>query len=271
MREACVHTYFTDGFYDLGKLFLRSYEATQYRDTRLPVVLDTRNLEQNQINSLFDEFECLLEVRNRKLNLKDIAKDLGCSVREVERMKRSIEGKYVEEWNRCWKLKTAGDDRVKALFRLLFRDGQHEPFSTVYHFDADTLFRKDIRELKEALAGKDIVLKLREKVNPVKARITIDCIAARSNKRVFDFFAEWIEVIDSVPLAERPIGFGQSSCWEAFYRMSNMLNYAKTPLSFGLPGRNGEGNVVWNGNVHRLEKSSCVSFFTNELERIERR
>jgi hypothetical protein len=78
---------------------------------------------------------------------------------------------------------------------------------------------------------------------------------------------EWMKNIDAVPPQQRPIGFGQSSCWEAFQNHREQLTWDKLPLEYGLPGRNKTNDKIWTGNVHKLRKDECVGVFEQEFLR----
>ena len=110
-------------------------------------------------------------------------------------------------------------------------------------------------------------LKLRRKINPIKARITIDVMVLRATDSVHIWLKNWKEIIDAMHPLNRPVGFGQSSCWEAFVRAEkDGLKALKLPLKYGLPGRNKPDDVIWCGNVHKLKKDDCAIMFRKEFE-----
>jgi len=126
--------------------------------------------------------------------------------------------------------------------------------------------------IEAEMDGYDVGLKLRRKINPVKARITIDMMAIRNTANTVYWLDCWTDIIKSVHPLAKPQGFGQSSCWDAFLMAEEKgLRALTLHHKYGLPGRNGGNNVVWNGNVHKLRKDDCVAYFRDELDRLRKR
>jgi len=202
------------------------------------------------------------------------AKDCDVSVKQLQQWRREIEGDFVSGRNRVWKLLTAGGDRVRRVRSLMHTLGTppHLPDMLV-HFDIDTLFRGSILGIEREMAGYDIGVKLRRGINPVKARITIDMMALKQTPCTMAWLSYWTANIAAVKPMDRPQGFGQSSCWDAFVstEAESSFNVLTLPLKYGLPGRNRGNNVVWNGNVHNLKKDDCVALFRKELDRLRKR
>jgi hypothetical protein len=238
------------------------------------VILDTRNLTPTQVASLYSHYPAKkIFVNNEHINFNDWAERLNITVAELKKYKRECEQRFVSQRNKAWKLLTAGDDRIRALHRLLFEGlpPQNQPnwpginFDYISHFDIDTLFRKPLKPIiPDLMEEADIWLKLRPGHPTVKARITIDCILVRPTNGVFDFFQTWRVNIDRVDPRRRPVGFGQLSCWEAFQKTKGKMNYKTLPVEFGLPGRNKKDQIIWCGNVHKLAKDDCVKLFKKE-------
>lgn len=270
-----IHAYLTDGFVPMAKVFLKSLHRAM--GSAAPLVwLDTRSVGPTQQLQLREQYPAeLLHIVDRPIPMPEWAERAGVPVAQLREYKRQCEGRFVSNRNRVWKLMTAGDDRVQALYDLLWnldrKPRQHQPNWTtipsfVAHFDIDTLFRRPLEGLPKMMEQANIWLKLRPGHPTVKARITIDCIFLRGTDDVRAFFDKWRRNIDRVPPPKRPVGFGQSSCWHAFTEVSEQLNYAQLPLTYGLPGRNGPDDVIWTGNVHRLAKKDCVKLFKRELK-----
>lgn len=258
-----VHAYLTDGFVPMAEVFLQSLHKVMPDPP--DVWLDTRDLTEEQINRLRQSYVTdtrRLHIVNQTIPWEQWAQRADVSVKTLRKYKQEIEGKYVRQNNRVWKLMTAGDNRVRALHDLL----ELKAHDYIAHFDIDTLFRRELR-LEGLMREANIWLKLREGHSTLKARITIDCLLLKSTPDVLRFFEHWREHIDRVPPPERPVGFGQLSCWYAFEEVRADLQYAQLPLTFGLPGRNAPDDIVWTGNVHRLAKDDCVDLFKEELRK----
>lgn len=265
-----VHTYLTDGFFEMTQVFLDSYEAS---GNPFPVAVDARGLSDEQELALCTH-PSVWVVNSKPYDWADLERKTGTELSLLRRHKHQIEHIYVTPASRVWKLLFAGDDRVKAIRELLFCPERYQLFggmrpSGLLHFDADTLFRGDISDLQELLSEFEIGLKLRPSIKPIKARITIDCVAIKPTPNARRFLDDWINIIDSVPPAQRPVGFGQSSCWQAFELNRRNLNFSKLPERYGMPGQNAANNVVWNGNKHNLAKGDCVKLFRNELKKMQ--
>jgi hypothetical protein len=270
-----IHSYLTDGFFEMAKVFLQSLDQVS-KPSHPPVWLDTRNLTTYQISELYDLYPGgLLHIQNRMLPVREWANQLGISVKQLKQYKQQCESRFVSQRNKAWKLLTAGDDRVAAFYSVLFGDtpppdnldwGQMG-INYIAHFDIDTLFRKPLGPtVPKLMEEADIWLKLRPGHPTLKARITIDCILVRPTDGVRRFFDEWRRQINRVEPKKRPVGFGQASCWFAFQKIKDYkrFNYKTLPLEFGLPGRNKKDQIIWCGNVHKLAKDDCVKLFKKE-------
>jgi hypothetical protein len=259
----------------MGKVFLDSL-ATVMKDAAPLMWLDTMGCQPHEVDELKNYYPReRLHIVNRKLPMRDWAAQIGIPLGELKEYKRQCEQRYVSNKNRVWKLMVAGDHRVKSLRRLLFMPDLIPHKDTpdwdttvnfVAHFDIDTLFRRPLNRIPEMMEKADIWLKLRPNNPIVKARITIDVILVKPTDRVRDFFNRWVHYINRIPPKQRPLGYGQTSCWLAFEEVKDRLNYASLPLPFGLPGRNKPSDIIWTGNKHKLRKDDCAKMFAKELE-----
>ena len=282
-----VHSYLTNGFFDMAKVFLRSLEVAEGMDNAPLVWLDTRGLEPPQVEELRRYYVTgKLYVNNSKIPMRQWAEEAEITLKELKEYKRQCEGRYVNNRNRVWKLMTAGDDRVQHLFKFAwppagnpmtevprrangtYESGWKQRIEYIAHFDIDTLFRKPISSpAKELMNHNDLWLKLRPNNEIVKARITIDVILMRPTTQVGRFFNMWIHEIGKLRPRDRPIGWGQASCWYAFVKLRDRLSYNTLPLEWGLPGRNKPDDLIWTGNVHKLAKKDCVKLFNAEMKK----
>lgn len=266
-----IHAYLTNGFLKMAKIFLLSLYATNKNN--VPYVwLDTRGLT---LDECVDLRACYpkgrLHIVNKPVPMENWAMRANVSVQELETYKHQCEQQFVTNKNKVWKLMTAGDDRVNALSNVIWgkQDLPEWEITPKFfaHFDIDTLFRKPLTEFHGMMEKADIWLKLRVGHPTVKARITIDMLLLNGADNVRTFFNHWIYHINRVDPPNRPIGFGQTSCWLAFEEMESYLNYKVLPLKYGLPGRNNVDDIVWTGNVHKLKKKDCVELFNKELSK----
>ena len=254
-----IHAYLTDGFFEMGKVFLESLWQTN-RDT-YRCLLTTRNFNDQMISEYRNIYPGL-QVENKLINFEKMSDYAKVPVKTLKKWKKEIESRYVTPQNRCWKLMIAGDDRPHAIYDLMLRgEGKYIP---ILHFDIDTLFRRNLWPMSVDAAKHDLCLLLRPKINPVKARITISTIGIKTNERTIKFFSRWMHWIGVVPPLERPIGYGQTSCWKAFEECPDLI--VKTlDRRFAYPGQNRKDNIIWTGAIHKMTKEDCVKYFRREM------
>lgn len=269
-----VHSYLTNGFFNMAKVFLQSLHYVHGDEPPL-VWLDTRGLKTHQAQELE---RCYVKdriyINSMILPLRQWAERAEVSLKDMRAYKRQCEGRFVNDRNKVWKLMTAGDDRIHRLYDIMWPKvpPPDEPLNWlpfpdyIAHFDIDTLFRKPLTPVHALMKDTDLWLKLRPGHKIVKARITIDCILVRPTKGVMKFFTEWLRWINRTPPLDRPIGWGQASCWHAFERTKGAMLFDTLPLEWGLPGRNHPDDIVWTGNVHKLAKDDCVKLFAKEMK-----
>lgn len=270
-----VHSYLTNGFFEMAKIFLKSLHRV-HGDQPPLTWLDTRGLKPLQVQELYRCYaDGRLYINSMLLPTRQWADRAGVSLKTMKTYKRQCESRYVNNSNKVWKLMTAGDDRVHRLCDIMWPTKPlpnelvgWNPFPNyVAHFDIDTLFRKPLTAPVHSLMGQaDLWLKLRPDHKVTKARITIDCILVRPNRGVLKFFVEWQRWINRMSPMDRPIGWGQASCWHAYERTKKTMNCRTLPLCWGLPGRNRPDDIIWTGNVHKLAKDDCVKMFAKELK-----
>jgi len=270
-----VHSYYTRGMHELAKVFVESF-CYFHIENEVPLLITALGITAEQRRELVDLYP-FIGLSVRQMPMKKWALECGVPVAKLKKWRREIEGDYVTKENKAWKLLTAGGDRVHEVRRLVdtLRPHRHPTSSAhtepdmLVHFDIDTLFRKSVIPIETEMNGYDVGLKLRRRINPIKARITIDMMAIRRTPNAMLWLELWTAIINGVHPLEKPQGFGQSSCWQAFTEAeAKGLTALSLHLKYGLPGRNRDDNIVWNGNVHKLKKDDCVAYFREELDRL---
>lgn len=264
-EKVLVHGYLTSGMFELAKVFLDSLAFANGNHFR--VILSTRDLVPEQIAELHNHYSDL-SVENEQLDYVYLANRANCSYATLMKYKEEVEGRYVTKENKVWKLMIAAEDRPRSLYKLLERgEGWRYP---ILHFDIDTLFRKDITPLVDLGIAHDCCLLLRPNINPVKARITISTMTWKRNDRTLKFFERWMHHLDIMPPPQRPIGYGQTSCWYAFKDVPELITHTLSH-NWGYPGKqnNSKSNFVWAGAIHKLAKDDCVKKFESELEGLQ--
>jgi len=254
--------------HELAKVFVESFSHFHKID-KVPLIIDAVDITDSMRDDLHDRYPHL-STRLRPLALKHKAQKYNIPLKRLQKWKDAVEHGFVTQQNRAWKLMIAGEDRVCTVNQIV-RDLLDDPNTIIMHFDIDTLFRSNLRPIEEEMIGYDVGLKLRPNIEPVKARITIDVMALRPTPFVEMWLTEWIQISQSLHPLERPIGYGQISCWEAFLtsKEDGRLKVLTLPLKYGLPGRNKFSDAIWCGNVHKLKKDDCVGMFRKELDRLK--
>ena len=267
MEKPIVHSYLSDGMFENAKVFVKSLAVTT--NDKFALFLSTRNLTDDQCDELL-YLHPDVSIDSQKYDYGLMAKVAGLPVDILLQYKKEVESRYVSRKNKVWKLMVAADDRPKSLASLLFND-DFDVDVPVLHFDIDTLFRKDISPLVDKAYNNDTMLLLRLDHPNVKARITISTMTFMATENTYKFFDRWFYYLDAVPPRDRPIGYGQTSCWLGFRDVEKQLKYEKLSPDWGYPGKksNGPNNFVWSGAVHKLTKDDCAKLFSTELKEMK--
>lgn len=254
--------YFTDGFFDWAKFFLRTLKHSN--GERHDLIACTVGLTPQQIDELKSLYGPML-VLNQPYDLMHLSRASGLTTAELMRQKDAIEKGYVTKGTRCWKLMHAGDQRVDFV-NIAYCHAAIQKYSHLICFDVDTYFRGSLDPLIQEAYEYDALLKLRLN-NPVpKARITIDLMVfSTGNEYVHSFISEWQQQIAHVPPYQRPIGFGQLSCLYAYEAYESKLRFGNVPLEYGLPGALREGQLIWTGNIHKKTKVEVLKTFEDDF------
>lgn len=267
-----AHAYYTDGMHELAKVFVESFGYFHEKD-KVPLYIHGVGLTSDQITEIdrLYKYGVVLPV---DYDLAETAERCNITLEQLLEWKKQIEEGYVTKESRVWKLLTAGEQRVRLVTALLLQLlAIPKDDILLLHFDIDTLFRGSVLPLADLMKGYDVGLKLRPKKNPIKARITIDLMALSVTEKTFAFLVDWVKTIQILKPRERPVGYGQESCWYAYERAKENfdLKALTLPLLYGLPGRNKEEDVLWCGNIHKLRKDDCVGVFRSEFEKLKER
>lgn len=257
-----LHSYFTNGFYEWALFYLETLR--HYNNLLYPVVFNTVGLEIEQVRRLKMVYPNIT-VLNEPFELAAFSRRANIAAHRIAQYKEECENEYVTQTNRVWKLMTAGDDRIKALRNVLHQ--YHLQDFYVLHTDIDVYVRGKLDGLLDFMKKYDVCVKLRPKAHPVKTRITIDVMGYKISPDISPFLDDWVDEIDKVPLINRPLGFGQISCWSAYRKHKAKLNWGRLPLTYGLPGRTKSKDVFWCGNLHKVTKKDCLVRFKEDFER----
>jgi len=267
-----THAYCTDGMFELAKTFTESYFLFNW-DT--PLHLDTRGLTDDQLLQLSRLIhpKGQLTISNRDIDYNELSEKTGLNVPTLKRYKHEAETRFGLPANeldmnaKVWKLLHAGDARIKAMYTQL------KQCDAVIQFDIDTLFRGNIGALKKVATEYDFAAKLRLNSNQ-KMAISIGLVVYQNTNAACKWIEKWISIIDSMPPVQRPLGFGQISCYNAFKIYQNNLRYLdliKNYPQFGIPWTNKPTDIIWTANTHGVPKCAYAQGFRAEIKKLKER
>ena len=267
-----THAYCTDGFFELAKTFVESYFLFNHE---IPLHLDTRGFTEIQLEQIIKlgSANGQLTISNRDIDYNELSEKTGINVPLLKKYKHEAENRFglpadqLDMNAKVWKLLHAGDARIKAMYaQLKQRDA-------VIQFDVDTLFRGNIKILKDLSSQFDFAAKLRLGSGP-KMAISIGLVVYKNTKITCDWIDKWIQIIDSTPPVKRPLGFGQISCYNAFQIYKDNMKYIdliQNYPQFGIPWVNKPNDIIWTANTHGVPKSAYAQGFREEIKKLKER
>ena len=109
-----IQAYLTDGFFPWAEFWL---ETLRHWHPNIPVILSTRNLNDDQIKTL--ESVKNVKVQNEELTYAKLAKRANLNINKMMDFKKQVEAVHVINENKIWKLMISADDRVKSVYKVL--------------------------------------------------------------------------------------------------------------------------------------------------------
>jgi hypothetical protein len=255
-----IHSYFTDGYFDWAVFYLQTLR--HYNNLLYPVVFSTVGLTDTQIRTLKKTYPNIT-VNNVPLDIGQYAHRANVKKAAMARFKHECETKYVTPANKVWKLMVAGEDRPKALRDIMHQYLQH---FYILHSDIDMYWRAPVVGLIREISEHDITLRIRPKINPIRARMSIGLMGYRTNIRTFAFMDEWIRQIEKVPPQMREVGYGQISYWNAAKSARHeMLHWNNLPSRWRKFGQTNSEDKIWSANLHMQAKVDVLAQFKHDF------
>lgn len=257
-----LHAYLTNGFIEWAEFFLETFKF--HHGESIPVILTTRDLTYNQIESLHDIYGNLL-IENEELPMKRLCKEANVSYKQMMKFKRETETHHVTMKNRVWKLLISADDRYKSVGDVMKRN-QHEDF--MLHYDIDMYFRDRLDGLFKIMKENDISLRFRLK-SKLNRKILGSVLGFKVSSKSIAFMDQWAKHVDAIKPAERPLGYGQTSCYYAFKDMEDQCKWGYIPGKYAnsTPDPN---YIVWAANTNK-GKTANLKFFRKDFERLKKK
>lgn len=254
-----LHAYLTDGFFGWAKIFVESFKYTNGEN--IPIVLSTRDLTIDQIHEL-EMLHKNVYVQNRALDKEAMAKRAGISLNKLLVHKKQIENVHVTDPSKIWKLMVAADDRVKSI-RACLQSYESSKHNYVLHCDIDLYFRKKITELFNLVRANDISFRFRLTSKPNR-KIMIG-VQGLHIKKSIPFLNKWIKYVNDVKPADRPLGYGQTSCFYAYRDMKKQYKWGDIPIEFISPHMR-SSDIIWSANTTK-GKTENLQICREDFER----
>lgn len=237
-----IHSYFTDGFFPWAKLFVESFKF--HNGEKTPIILCTRNLNNEQIGELYD-LHSNIKVHNEHIDLKDLAKSLGVKHKSLLKHKRQIEKDHITSASLMWKQFTSADQRIRTIYDVMKEYEGKTKF--MLHWDIDMYIRGNLKDLYKIVKEHDISIRFRDKSKESR-KVMGGLIGFKVDKHVFKFMKRWIKYLDDVPIPKRKIGYGQTSFYYAYRDLKDDYNWGHIPLNYISPSMR-DKDKVWSANT----------------------
>lgn len=256
-----IHSYFTNGYFDWAVFYLRTLR--HYNSLLYPVVFNTVGLTEGQIRTLRTTYPNMT-ILNVPLDMRRYAHRANMKKATMARFKHECETKFVTPANMVWKLMVAAEDRPKALRNIMHQYHLHDFY--VLHSDIDMYFRGPLVDLIREISSNDITLRIRPKMNPIRARMSIGLMGYRLNPKTFTFMDEWVRQIEKIPPQMRPLGYGQISYWNAYKATRHeKLIWGTLPSRYSTFGDTKSKDKIWSANLHARNKVDVLAEFKHDF------
>ncbi len=253
-----IHSYLTNGFFPWAELFLESYKFYNGIDNR--IILSTRDLTKKQIKTL-KRIYSNLEIRNKKLDIIQMAEKAGISHNKLLELKKQIEEDHVTEKNKLWKLMIAADDRIKSILEIM-EDYKHEEY--LLHTDIDMYVRAPLIDLFNFIKEHDISIRLRLK-SKINRKTMIGIQGYRLCDITINFLKKWIKYIDDIEPINRPLGYGQTSCYYAYKDFNSKVKWGSIPRRYIAPQML-DTDIIWSANTTKGKTKNLQIFYEDFKE-----
>lgn len=247
-----IHTYTTNGYTDWLNFFLKTLKY--HHEEKWKVIVDGRDLSNKDIKKIENNYNNI-QIKNKKIDYDYIEKETGLTREEILSNKQRTEtGKSInEKKNIIWKQYISVEDRYRNSIIETINENRDEDY--ILHFDADTYIRKPILPLIDLVYENEISTIFREKFwKNKKIKLKLKAIhgcfmAFKICPEIDYFFKTWQDIIDSLSLKQKPMGFGQISFYEAYLKTKNDYKWGKVPKDwfFNKGGNNYKDCMIWTG------------------------
>jgi hypothetical protein len=256
-----IHTYFTDGFINFGKVFIESFKS--FHGEEMPMVVTTRNLSPIQIAEIKGMYKNLI-VLNEEIDMKTISGRTKRDIKTLKRYKYEIEYEHINgRGNVVWKQYISVEDRYRNSIVEAMKYSQGEKY--MMHIDSDSYVRKSLTPMFNLIMKNDITLIFRLDRPKPNRKIFGSLSGYKLGRKADLFMKTWIKHIDAIPLRKKPIGYGQTSCYLAYKDLENSnIKWGVIPKVWVKSDLN-KKSLIWSGN-HSRGKTKTAKIFQRELQ-----
>lgn len=247
-----IHSYMTDGFFDFGKALLLSFK--HFHGESIPFLFTTRNFSEKQIDELHSLYDNLI-VSNTQIDMQMLSKNINVPLKDLQRYKWQVENVFVKKESIIWKQFISVEDR--------YRNSLQDAFSicndAFIHMDADSLIVNPLDSLFRIVERNDVSLIFRPQ-HSLRFKIFGCLMGFKFGLEADKFLETWRKYIDAIPLAKKPRGYGQTSCWKAYSELSDSdIKWGQIPKTFVHPRPNPSA-LILQGNDGRKKKTVAREF-----------
>ena len=253
-----IQAYLTDGFYPWAEFWLESLRRWH---PNIPVIFSTRNLSKQQIETLSKDKN--VDVQNEELTYAKLAKRANLDINKMMDFKKQVETVHVTDKNKIWKLMISADDRVKSVYKILKQvEGKTD---YLMHIDIDMYFRQPLDDLFQIIKSHDISMRFRLK-SKENRKVLGSLQGFKIGQKSLKFMETWIKYIDNLAPVNRPLGYGQTSCYYAYRDMINEISWGKIPPKFATAQMDPNA-VIWAANTMK-GKTENLKLFKEDFAQI---
>jgi len=264
-----INAYFTDGYIEWAKLFIKSYTYHNGEDDKM--IICSRNLNSEQQVEIFG-LRNNIEVRNINLDFNKLSKKAKVNKNQLLEFKKQVETVKVSGNNKVWKLMIAGDDRIKSIYNIM--NNEIYEGSNLIHFDVDMYVTGKITKIIDIAENNDVStifriekqMRRRGKVFREHRAVLINIQTYKINERSRKFVKRWIKYIDDIPPIKRPKGYGQTSYYYAWKDLNKEVDFGHIPREYQSFGSR-KNSFLWTANMG--SKSERLKECQNHFKKIK--
>lgn len=257
-----IHTYFTDGFYRFGEIFIESFKKIYGEE--MPIIATTRNLTDKQMIVLDRIYKNLI-IMNEKIDMVSLSKRSGYTIEQLLKFKNDVEDYKISPGNSniIWKQYISVEDRYRNSLLQAFDYNHGEKY--MMHIDSDSYVRKNLDKLFNVIKNNDVSLIFKLE-RPKDIRKIFGTLSGYSiNDKSRKFLLKWREYIDKIHLRNKPQGYGQASCYYAYRDLKESdIKWGKINREW-VDSNLKDNLLIWSGN-HGRGKNKTYEIFKKDFK-----